>query len=68
MLILSRLVGQKIFVGPDIVIHIYRIGDGKVRIGIEAPRGVVIEREELIAPSDPRRVRLGLRPAPPVEG
>lgn len=47
MLVLSRYVDQRIRVGDDVTITIVRIGDGQVRIGIDAPDHVPIVRDEL---------------------
>ena len=47
MLVLSRKVGARILVGADVVITVVRIGPNAVRLGIEAPKGVNIAREEL---------------------
>lgn len=48
MLVLSRKVGEKIYVGDDIVITLTDARHGKVRIGIDAPDGVPIVRAELV--------------------
>lgn len=55
MLVLSRKLGEKIFVGDEIVITVVDIDRGKIRIGIQCPRGVPIHREELLSSDDPRR-------------
>lgn len=47
MLVLSRKPGERLLIGEDIAVTIVRIGPNNVRIGIEAPRGVTIVREEL---------------------
>lgn len=47
MLVLSRKPGQTILVGDDVAITVVRIGPNTVRIGIEAPKGMNIVREEL---------------------
>ena len=52
MLVLSRKVGQKILIGDNISITVVRIGQGGVRIGIEAPEEMEVVREELKA-ADP---------------
>lgn len=47
MLVLSRNIGERIFVGKDIIVSIEAIQGGRVRVGIEAPKEVRIYREEL---------------------
>jgi len=47
MLVLSRKQSQQIVIGPDIRITIVRLERNQVRIGIEAPRGLAVLREEL---------------------
>jgi len=48
MLVLTRKIGESIRIGDDITITVLDTrGDG-VRIGIDAPRGVKIQREEII--------------------
>ena len=47
MLVLSRKESQKIRLGDSIVITVVRVTGDKVRIGIEAPRDMVILRDEL---------------------
>jgi carbon storage regulator len=48
MLVLSRKVGEKLNIGSDIVLEILRIDhNGNIRIGIEAPRDVSVDRSEI---------------------
>lgn len=47
MLVLSRKVGETIQIGSDIIIKVSSLSGGRVRIGIEAPRDVPIQRGEL---------------------
>lgn len=48
MLVLSRKVGESIYVGKDITVTVVRFSkDGRVRIGIEAPKNVRILRNEI---------------------
>jgi carbon storage regulator len=47
MLVLSCKVSERIYIGDDIVITVVQIDRGKVRLGIEAPKGVPIHREEI---------------------
>ncbi len=47
MLVLSRKVGQRILIGDKISVTVVRIGQGGVRLGIEAPDDLEVVREEL---------------------
>jgi carbon storage regulator len=47
MLVLSRKLQQSICIGDDVYITILRIDRGRVRIGIEAPANVHVDRAEL---------------------
>ncbi len=48
MLVLTRKPGERVLIGDDIVITILDSrGDG-IRIGIDAPRGVRIQRDEIV--------------------
>jgi len=47
LLIFTRKVGQKIRIGDDIEITVLDIRKGSVKIGIEAPKGLFIHREEV---------------------
>jgi len=44
MLVLSRKLGEKIYIGENICITVVDIDRGKIRLGIEAPRDVPIYR------------------------
>lgn len=48
MLVLARKVGQAIHLGDDIRITVVELGRGRVRLGIEAPRDLVVHRRELL--------------------
>jgi carbon storage regulator len=52
MLVLSRKLGEKIWLGENICITVVDIDRGKIRLGIEAPRGLPIYREEVRPPPD----------------
>ncbi|MBV6716783.1 carbon storage regulator CsrA [Paenibacillus chitinolyticus] len=47
MLILSRIKGEKIMIGQDIVLTVLDVAGDQVRIGIEAPKEITIYREEI---------------------
>lgn len=53
MLVLSRKLGEKIFIGDNICITVVDIDRGKIRLGIEAPRDVAIYRQELLPAGTP---------------
>ena len=48
MLVLTRKPGERILIGDDIQVTILDVrGDG-VRVGIDAPRGIRIQRDEVV--------------------
>ena len=47
MLVLSRKESERLIIGEKIVVTIVRIEGGSVRVGIEAPSDVQIQREEV---------------------
>ncbi|HXW69429.1 MAG TPA: carbon storage regulator CsrA [Dissulfurispiraceae bacterium] len=47
MLVLTRKTGQIITIGDEIRIKVVDVGNGIVKLGIEAPRELPIFREEL---------------------
>ncbi len=55
MLVLSRKPLQQIMIGPDIRLTVVNVDRNQVRIGIEAPAGIPILRQELVG--KPRAAR-----------
>ncbi len=53
MLILTRRKGEALKIGEDIELRVLEVNGNQVRIGIEAPKDVVILRTEL-KPRDPK--------------
>lgn len=47
MLVLARARDQSIIIGDDIKITIVEVRGNKVRLGIDAPQGVSVHREEI---------------------
>jgi carbon storage regulator len=47
MLVLMRRPGEAIHIGPDIVVTLVALERNRARIGIDAPRDVTIDREEV---------------------
>jgi carbon storage regulator len=54
MLVLSRKLGEKIYISENICITVVDIDRGKIRLGIEAPRDVPIFRQELLSSPNPK--------------
>jgi carbon storage regulator len=49
LLTLTREAGQKIVIGDDIIITVVSISEnGRVRLGIDAPRQIRIDRSEVL--------------------
>lgn len=48
MLALSRKVGETIRIGETIVIHVTKIGGGRVALGIDAPPHLPVHRGEVV--------------------
>jgi carbon storage regulator len=46
MLVLSRKIGQEIVIGNDIRITVVAVQGEKVRIGVNAPKEIVVDRQE----------------------
>jgi carbon storage regulator len=53
MLILTRRIGETLFIGDDITIKVVGINGNQVRIGIDAPLDVHVVRSELLKESEP---------------
>jgi len=47
MLVLSRTVGEKVFIGDNITVTVVRVRGDEVRIGFDAPKEVKILRKEI---------------------
>lgn len=48
MLVLTRKIMEKLYIGDSICITVVRLEGGQVRLGIEAPREVSVVRAELV--------------------
>jgi len=49
MLVLTRKLGEVMRIGDDVKITVLEIRAGQVKLGIEAPRDVAVNREEIWA-------------------
>ena len=47
MLILSRKVGQSIVTGGNVVVKVVRVDGDQIKLGIDAPREISVNREEI---------------------
>lgn len=47
MLVLSRRAGESIVIGQDVVVTVLEVRGDVVRVGVSAPRGVDVHREEV---------------------
>lgn len=47
MLILTRRMGEAVMIGDDITITVLGIRGNQVRLGVGAPKSVIVHREEI---------------------
>lgn len=47
MLVLSRKIGEVVTIGNDIKVTVVNIDRGIVRLGIEAPKSIIVHRKEI---------------------
>lgn len=47
MLILTRRVGESVMIGGNVVVTVCGVRGEQVRIGVQAPKDVSIDREEI---------------------
>lgn len=47
MLILNRKVGESIIIDDRIEVKVLETSDGKIKLGIEAPKDVIVHRKEV---------------------
>ncbi len=65
MLVLTRKLMEKLYIGEDICVTVVRLEGGQVRLGIEAPREVSVVRAELVPERCNMSPRCGQRAAGP---
>ena len=56
MLVITRRIGESVRIGDDITVYIMKQDGKQVKMGIEAPREVLILRSELNRNSDREKV------------
>ncbi len=47
MLVLTRRLGESVLIGDNIVVTVSDIKNGQIKLGIEAPEDVTVNREEV---------------------
>ena len=47
MLVLSRKIGEQVCIGANIFVTVVEVHNGQVRLGIDAPPQVCIDRQEV---------------------
>lgn len=57
MLILTRRQGENIIIGKDVQVRVLNIKGNQVKLGFEAPKNIVIVREELIGQPKKEKVK-----------
>jgi carbon storage regulator len=65
MLVLTRKLMDKLYIGDDICITVVRLEGGQVRLGIDAPRDVAVIRGELVTPRPETRASASVASAGP---
>jgi carbon storage regulator len=63
MLILTRRAGEALRIGDDIEVTVMAVNGSQVRIGINAPRDIAVDREEIAERKRRDRAGLGAPPA-----
>ena len=68
MLVLTRKLMERLYIGDDICITVVRVEGGQVRLGIDAPRQIRVVRGELLThrhDAETRRPETTPEPADP---
>jgi carbon storage regulator len=52
MLVLTRKLMERLYIGDDVCVTVVRLEGGQVRLGIEAPRDISVVRAELVPERD----------------
>ena len=61
MLVLTRKVDEQLVIDGDIIVTVVAIQGDKIRLGIEAPQEVIVDRQEVHEKRirEPRRAKVG---------
>jgi carbon storage regulator len=47
VLILTRRVGETVMIGEDVTVTVLRVKGNQVRLGVNAPKSISVQREEI---------------------
>jgi carbon storage regulator len=47
VLILTRRVGETVMIGDDVAVTVLRVKGNQVRLGVNAPKSISVQREEI---------------------
>jgi carbon storage regulator len=67
MLVLTRRANQSIMIGHDVIVTVLEVRGDQVRLGIKAPREVMVHREEVYAEIMRENREAVLRPSDAVD-
>ena len=48
MLILTRRLGESLIIGYNIIVSVEKIDKSQIKLGIDAPKDVIVNREEVV--------------------
>jgi len=48
VLILTRRAGESVMIGEDVTVTVLRIKGNQVRLGVNAPKNISVQREEIL--------------------
>jgi len=63
MLVITRKIGERVYIGNEVCITMVDTERGKCKIGIEAPGDVLIAREEILSIEKRESIRGNIREA-----
>jgi carbon storage regulator len=55
MLILTRRMGESLKIGDNVTVTVMGVKGNQVRIGVQAPKDVIVDREEIAVRRDAER-------------
>jgi carbon storage regulator len=64
MLVLSRLIGEKLVIGNEVIIEVLAVNGDNVKLGITAPRATSVHRYEVFAEIQAANKAAAARPLP----